>query len=279
MNTRVRGIGIGWRPELALAIDRLPGLDFVEVTADNIAARNLPRPVVALRARGVPVAVHSIGLSLGGAEVVDPRRLDEVARLATVLEAPIVSEHVAFVRAGAMEAGHLLPMPRTQDALEVLVENVLAIKARFPMPLALENIATLVNWPHGDWQEPEFMTQLLEATGSLFLLDVSNLYANASNHGWDAIAYLDRLPLERLAYVHVGGGLVRGELYHDTHAHAVGEGPLQLLEELCARIEPPGVMLERDEDFPSEEELRAELDSIRSVIERGRRRRLRSEGG
>jgi uncharacterized protein (UPF0276 family) len=278
MNALGTGIGIGWRPELALAIDRMPGLDFVEVTADNVAARNLPRALVALRARGVPVAVHSIGLSLGGAEVIDPRRLDEVARLAAVLEAPIVSEHVAFVRAGGMEAGHLLPVPRTQDALQVIAENVLAIKARFPMPLALENIATLVDWPDGEWEEPEFLTQLLNTTGCRFLFDVSNLYANAGNHGWDSIAYLDRLPLERLAYVHIGGGVVRGELYHDTHAHEVGEGPLRLLEELCARVEPPGVMLERDEDFPSEDELNAELASIRAAIERGRTRRLRSDG-
>jgi len=275
MNTLGTGIGIGWRPELALAIDRMPGLDFVEVTADNVAARNLPRPLVALRARGVPVAVHSIGLSLGGVEVIDPQRLDAVARLATVLEAPIVSEHVAFVRAGGIEAGHLLPVPRTQDALQVLAENVLAIKARFPMPLALENIATLVDWPDGEWEEPEFLTQLLNATGCRFLFDVSNLFANAGNHGWDAIAYLDRLPLDRLAYVHIGGGVVRGALYHDTHAHPVGDGPLRLLEALCARIEPPGVMLERDEDFPNEEELKAELASLREAMDRGRARRLR----
>jgi uncharacterized protein (UPF0276 family) len=272
-------IGIGWRPELALAIDRLPGLDFVEVTADNMSAASLPPAVIALRARGVPVAVHSISLSLGGAELVDPQRLDDVARLAAVLEAPIVSEHVAFVRAGGVEAGHLLPVPRTQDAMRVLVDNVLTIRARFPMPLALENIATLVDWPDGEWEEPEFLTQLLAATASQFLFDVSNLYANAGNHGWDAIAYLDRLPLERLAYVHLGGGVVRDDLYHDTHAHAVSEGPLQLLEELCVRVEPPGVMLERDEDFPSEDELRAELDSIRAAMERGRRRRRWSEGG
>lgn len=272
-------LGVGWRPELALAIDRMSGLDFVEVTADNMAAGNVPGAVVALRARGIPVAVHSIGLSLGGAEFVDARRLDDVARLAAVLEAPIISEHVAFVRAGGIEAGTLLPVPRTSDSLEVLVDNVLAARSRFQVPLALENIATLVDWPDGEWEEPEFLTQLLSATATRFLFDVSNLYANAENHGWDAIAYLDRLPLDRLAYVHIGGGVVRGELYHDTHAHPLGEGPLQLLEEVCARVEPPGVMLERDDDFPSEAGLGAELDSIRAAIQRGRSRRQRSDGG
>jgi uncharacterized protein (UPF0276 family) len=93
------------------------------------------------------------------------------------------------------------------------------------------------------------------------------MYANARNGGWDPVAALDRLPLGRLAYVHVAGGTVRG-------AHPVGTGPLTLLEELCSRIAPPGVMLERDDDFPREPELEAELEAIRMAMARGAARRI-----
>jgi len=85
---------------------------------------------------------------------------------------------------------------------------------------------------------------------------------------------LDRLPLGRLAYVHVAGGTVRDDLYHDTHAHPVGAGPLAFLEELCSRIAPPGVMLERDDDFPRESELETELEAIRMAMARGAARRI-----
>jgi uncharacterized protein (UPF0276 family) len=107
----------------------------------------------------------------------------------------------------------------------------------------------------------------------LLLLDVANLYANARNHRYDPLSFLDRLPLDRIAYVHVAGGVERDGVYHDTHTRAVPPGVLQLLEELCARTSPPGVLLERDDDFPPDSEIAAELDRIRTVVNRGARGR------
>src|SRR4051812_17455641 len=124
------GLGIGWRPEIALTIDRRRDLGFVELLAEDFdPTRPLPRPVEQLRDRGVRVIPHGVSLSLGGAEPIDPRRVERLARLAQRVNAPLVSEHIAFVRAGGNETGHLLPLPRTRAALDVLVENVLAAKA------------------------------------------------------------------------------------------------------------------------------------------------------
>jgi uncharacterized protein len=268
------GIGIGWRPELALAIERREGLGFVEVTAENIRLDDIPAALTRIVESGVPVIVHGLSLSLGGAERPDGKRLDHLARVAERLGARLVSEHLAFVRADGVEAGHLLPVPRTRDALEVIVDNVAWARRMLPFPLALENIATLVEWPGAEMDEASFLAELLGRTDTRLLFDVSNMYANARNSGWDPTSALNRLPLERLAYVHVAGGTVRDDLYHDTHAHPVGAGPLALLEELCSRIQPPGVMLERDDAFPRESELDGELDAIQNAIARGAARRM-----
>jgi uncharacterized protein (UPF0276 family) len=99
-------------------------------------------------------------------------------------------------------------------------------------------------------------------------VDVANLYANARNVGVDPRAFLDEIPLERLAYVHVAGGVERGGLYHDTHAHPVLPAVLELLGELRSRVEPPGVLLERDDDYPTDAELAGELAGIRTVVTR-----------
>jgi uncharacterized protein (UPF0276 family) len=144
------------------------------------------------------------------------------------------------------------------------------------VPLALENIATLFEWPGAEMTEVAFVREALERTNTRLLLDVANLYANARNHGCDAIHYLDHLPLERLAYVHIAGGIARGELYHDTHAHAIPAGAIDLLEQLCARVQPEAVVLERDDHFPAEAELCAELNIIREAIARGAQTRLSS---
>ena len=110
--------------------------------------------------------------------------------------------------------------------------------------------------------EAAFLTDILERTDALLLLDVANVYANALNRGTDPVALLDRLPLERVAYVHVAGGAEHDGIYHDTHTHAVPEPVLDLVTHLCERRRPPALMLERDGDYPAADELRAELDAI-----------------
>jgi uncharacterized protein (UPF0276 family) len=268
------GLGIGWRPELALVIDRRRDLGFVELIAEDFDGRGkLPEPVELLRRRGVAVIPHGVSLSLGGAEPLDPTRVEALARLADRTAAPLVSEHIAFVRGGGLESGHLLPLPRTREALDVLVANVRAAQAILPVPLALENIATVFGWPDAEMDEAAFLTEILERTDALLLLDVANVYANARNHEYDPADFLDDLPLERIAYVHVAGGIERDGTYHDTHAVAVSPAVLDLLEELCARTSVPGVMLERDDCFPSDAELNAELDAIHAAVSRGSARR------
>jgi uncharacterized protein len=271
------GVGIGWRPELAGFAGRRDGLGFAEVVAESLHAdRPLPDGLAELRGRGVPVVPHGVRLSLGGAEEPDPARVAHLAALAERLAAPLVSEHVAFVRGGGLEAGHLLPVPRTREALDVLAGNVRLAQAELPVPLALEHVAALLEWPAPELDEAAFLTELLERTGAWLLLDVANLYANARNHGGDPLAFLEALPLERIAYVHVAGGVERDGLYHDTHAHPTPPAVLDLVAEVCGRFtggppwrDPPGVMLERDDAYPPEPELAAELDAIAAATRAG----------
>ncbi|MBB2913416.1 hypothetical protein FHS43_004720 [Streptosporangium becharense] len=265
---RALGVGIGWRPEIDLSVERLPGVDFVEVIAENVRPDRLPESLRVLRGRGVPVIPHGVGLGIGGAEPPDPGRLAHLAACARALDAPLVSEHLAFVRAGGLEAGHLLPIPRTGAALSVVVENVRRAQDALPVPLALENVAALFGWPEDEMTEAQFLGELVEATGVGLLVDVANLYTNQVNLGLSATEALDDLPLSALAYVHVAGGHSRDGLWHDTHTAHVPDDILDVLSELCARVDPPGVLLEWDDDYPSDDALAAELGRIRGAMAR-----------
>lgn len=268
-------LGIGWRPEIALAIDRRTDLGFVEVIAEDFdPRREVPAPLQQLLDRGTKIVPHGVTLSLGGAERVDEKKVRRLADLAKRFNSPFVSEHIAFVRAGGVEAGHLLPLPRTRDALKVVVENVQRAKEILgEIPLALENISALFDWPGAEMTEAEFVSEIVERTDCLLLLDIANVWANAKNlHHGNATRFLDAIPLNRLAYVHVAGGVEREGVYHDTHTAKVPQSVLDLLEELCARATPPGVMLERDDDFPDEQALNNELDAIAAAVKRGRSR-------
>ncbi|MFE0652679.1 DUF692 family multinuclear iron-containing protein [Streptomyces sp. NPDC059534] len=271
------GIGIGWRPEIAEAVEALPGVDWVEVVAENICAGHLPDSLIRLRERGVTVVPHGVSLGLGGADRPDPARLAALGEKALALGAPLVTEHIAFVRAGGpltatplLEAGHLLPVPRTRDALDVLCENVRIAQEALPVPLALENIAALISWPGEEMTEGRFLAELVERTGVRLLVDVANLHTNHVNRGEDPAKALSELPVDAIAYVHVAGGVERDGVWHDTHAHPVPPAVLGVLADLASRVAPPGVLLERDDDFPAARELAGELESIRGTVTKAR---------
>lgn len=259
------GVGIGWRHEIDLTAERLP-VDWVEFVAEDVSPNELPASLEILLQDGKPALPHAVSLSLGGAEPLVGQQVEHLARVAELAGAPLVSDHVAFTRAGGLNAGHLLPVPRTRAALDVLAANVRSAQSELPVPLALENIAALVEWPGAEYAEGEFLAELVERTGCWLILDIANLYANAHNTGTNPIRFLDALPWERIAYAHIGGGVWRNGVYHDTHAHPVLPEVLNLLSDLCARTRPRGVLLERDDRFPSDGELTGELDAIRGAL-------------
>ncbi|MEU3524108.1 DUF692 domain-containing protein [Streptomyces sp. NPDC038707] len=274
------GTGIGWRPEIADAVEAMAGIDWVEVVAENVCPGHLPPSLLRLRERGVTVVPHGVSLGLGGADRPDPGRLTALAERAEALGSPLVTEHIAFVRAGGaltasprLEAGHLLPVPRTRDALDVLCENVRIAQEALPVPLALENIAALFSWPGEELTEGQFLSELVERTGVRLLIDVANLYTNHVNRGEDPAEALAALPVEAIAYVHVAGGFERDGVWHDSHAHPVPRPVLDILTGLATRVAPPGVLLERDENFPEAAELARELASIREAVAVGRAQR------
>lgn len=258
VNPSVSGVAVAWRPSIAELLQTYATsgrLGFTEVIAENTAPRQVPQPV---RDLGVPVIAHGVTLGLAGADRPATDRLARLAELAEVLDSPFVSEHVAFVRASdspdplhgdILEAGHLLPPPRTKESLDVLVDNVRIAQDQLPVPLAVENIAATFTWPEDTISEPDFLTELVERTRVRVVLDVANLYASAVARGSDPVADLARFPLDAVAYMHVAGGTEREGRYLDTHAHPMPPPVLSLLAtavEAYAGRRLPGIMLERD---------------------------------
>jgi len=262
--------GLGWRPELAPAIFRnLDQIDVVEVIAEDwLDARE--RDLRALRLLGatVPMILHGTSLGLASVHAVDERRLTKLARLIDAVKPIAWSEHLAFVRAGGLEIGHLAAPPRTRATIDGLLANVARAKRIVGMAPILENIATLIDPPMSEMSELDFVCEAIAACDVPLLLDLHNLHANATNFGWSAsefLAGIDELPI---AYVHLAGGrLVRGGRILDDHLHATPDPVFALLRELAARREEPlTVVLERDGRYPHFDELLAELDRARTSI-------------
>jgi uncharacterized protein len=267
--------GIGWRPELAAGIfTRLESIDVVEVIADDYfnASR---RDVDALRglAEQVPVHLHGVSLGLASATPVEGLRLDRMARLIERVRPECWSEHLAFVRAGAVEIGHLAMPPRTARTVEQSVRNIERARAVTGFTPKLENIATLFDPPTSTLSEGEWTRQILREAGAPMLLDLHNLYANAVNAGRDAQADLATFPLERVEVVHLSGGMwisaANGaQRLLDDHVHSPPPEVFELLRAIDGRTGRLDVILERDGNYPSFDVLLAELEFARGKVSR-----------
>jgi uncharacterized protein (UPF0276 family) len=264
----LHGVGLGWRRELAADLLARPErVAFVEVVAESCYVQSSVRREAVALSRVWPVALHGVKLSLGSAEGIADDHARQLGTLARELGSPVISEHVAFTRGREREIGHLTPLPRTREAVAVVARNVARARRLLPdVPFLLENVAATFRWPNDEMDEASFYQEVMEATGCELLLDLSNLWANATNEGLDPRELLRRMPLERVAMVHLAGGEWDQGYYYDTHAAPVGEPVLALLRELVRLRGPVPVLLERDAGFGPFAELEHELVQIRGAL-------------
>jgi uncharacterized protein (UPF0276 family) len=275
--------GLGWRAEYAASLlVRLDRIDVVEVLIEPaLRLDRAGRDALAALARTTSVHLHGTGLGLASTEVVDPKRLDAVARLVGALRPEGWSEHLAFVRAGGMEIGHLAAPPRGRAVLEGLSRNVAAARRAVGAAPALENVASLVEPPGNEFDEAAWLRAASEGADVDLLLDLHNLHANATNFRFDARTVLDALPWDRVGRVHLAGGSwIEGfgaRRLLDDHRHDVPDAVLELLADAGARATRPlTVVLEQDGDFPPFSSLTARLDDARAALARGRAARRES---
>jgi uncharacterized protein (UPF0276 family) len=117
------------------------------------------------------------------------------------------------------------------------------------VPLILENITYSFQWPEAEWDEAEFLAEVLAESGCGLLLDVTNLYTNAMNHGFDPCAWLSRIPPESVVQLHLAGGQWRDGQLVDGHSHPVFEDVWQLTECVLRDFPVKAIILERDENL------------------------------
>lgn len=270
--------GLGWRPERAAGIlAHLDRLDLIEVIADNYF--DAPhRDLRALRTLAAQVSMVLHGVSLGMASTVPCAngRLDRIGRLMEATGAESWSEHLAFVRGDGVEIGHLAAPPRSEASIEGACRNIgYAARIVGCAPL-VENIATLIAPPASQFDEAEWIERIVRGAGVNLLLDLHNFYANAVNFGDDPRTFLHRLPLERVAAVHLSGGRwidgpngVRRLL--DDHLHDVPPQVFALLRELGRLApQPLTVIIERDGAYPPIARLLDQLETARAALAAGR---------
>lgn len=270
--------GIGLKPQHysnALTA-RAAGLWF-EVHAENHLVAGGPRlQWLARIAERHPVSLHGVGLSLAGDAPPDPQHLAALVQLVQRIEPALVSEHLAWSRHCGAYLPDLLPVPRSQEALLRLADNIDRAQAALGRSIAIENPSHYLALPGHDYGEVDFLCELVRRTGCGLLVDVNNVFVSANNLGYDAAAWLAALPAHAIREIHLAGHSrdpVLGEaLLIDSHDAAVAAPVWALFEGLIGRIGPRPSLIERDAEVPAFTELLHERHRAQVVLAAARLR-------
>lgn len=279
-------VGLGWRSEIAAHImTHLESIDIVEVVADNyFTASTKTIQSLQFLSKQIPVSLHGVGMGLVSSEVVAAAQVEKMARLVDKVKPESWSEHMAFVRAGGIEIGHLAAPPRNAQTIECALNNISKASKIVGSYPHLENIATLVQPPASTLSESKWVTEIIQNSNSYLLLDLHNLYANAINFGMNPETMLLQFPLQRVSTVHISGGCWiktpdgKGQRLLDDHVHDVPPEVFDLLK-LVARYSQQNltVLLERDGNFPNFKHLLTQLENARQALRNGRRMALKGD--
>jgi uncharacterized protein (UPF0276 family) len=276
----IAGVGLGLRWELDEGlIETLPELDFLEVAPENYVERGgYHSDALAYLATHYPIVTHGLSMSLGGTDPLDTRYLDALRPFIASLGSPWHSDHLSFGTSRGRVLHDLLPVAFTTAGVRRIVGRIKRAQDALGVPLAVENISFYLPPAPEEMGEAEFIARVCEGAECGLLLDVNNLYVNATNFGFDAMAWLKTVPLERVTQLHVAGhewfdaslypkaAGSEGALIVDTHGADVPDPVLSLFAEVIARTGPRPVVLERDHQMPPLVDLLAEIARLKAIV-------------
>lgn len=267
------GFGLGLRaPHYADFLERAQPVDFVEVISENFMVEGgRPLDVLSRVRERYPVALHGVSMNIGSASGLDDAYLHRLRQLADRIEPLWVSDHLSWTGVDGFNSHDLLPLPYTDEALDVVATNVLRAQDALGRALLLENPSTYTDFGGVGMSEAKFIAALCERTGCFLLLDVNNIYVSATNHGLDVDAWLDELPLDRVRQVHLAGHSQGRDLLIDTHDAPVPDPVWALYARFQQRLGDVATMIERDDRIPPLPALIDELSMARDISRRVRK--------
>ncbi len=263
-------VGLSYRFDVASGIEAtLPELDIVEIVLDQyLGATDRYRDHAHALVGRVPIVGHGARLSLGTACLPDPAYVDSIAYALDRLGARQYSEHIAFTRVPGIEIDELLPVPRTDESLETLVRNIAFVKSRIGVPLLVENVSRVFDYPVSDYSEAGFVNRICREAGVGLLLDLENAYANQLNFGEDARAFVAEIDQGLVGAIHLAGGEWQDGTFIDDHGHDIPDPVLELLEASMERHGVVAAIVERDRNYSDAGQLMSEVRRVRARQER-----------
>ena len=265
--------GVGLKPEHYRDIlEGQPDIGWFEIHAENYMGEGGPPHayLTAIRER-YPVSLHGVGLSIGGAGPLDADHLARLRALIERYEPALFSEHLAWSSHDTVYLNDLLPLPYTEETLNRVCGHIDEVQDTLQCQMLLENPSTYVAFAETSMSEVAFLREIVRRTGCGLLLDVNNVFVQATNHGLDAGDYLCGFPAEHVGEIHLGGHAEDKDedgsaLLIDDHGREVADPVWALYADALARTGPVPTLIEWDNDVPKWPALLAEAQRADAVL-------------
>jgi uncharacterized protein len=250
-------VGIGLKSQhYGKILDEKPPVSFFEIHAENyMTDGGTHHRMLSEIARDYPLSVHGVGLSLGSAEGIDDDHLERLAKVVERYKPLLLSEHLAWSVSGGTFLNDLLPIPYTQESLDIVTANVSKTQDRIGRQILIENPSSYMAFNSSNMQELDFLISLTKKSGCGLLVDVNNIYVSGCNNGWSAEGYINAIPAELVGEIHLAGHSERNIegtiLRIDDHASPVCNEVWSLYAKLVARIGMRPTLVEWDNAIPS----------------------------
>jgi len=266
------GFGVGLRTaHFSYLLQHPAEVDWFEIISENfLDSHGRPRHVLDRIAERYPIVMHGVSLSIGSTDPLNFDYLRKLKRLADDVAAAWVSDHLCWTGVAGLNTHDLLPLPLNEESLAHVTGRVRIVQDILERPLVLENPSSYVTFAASTMPEWEFLSRLTDATGCGLLLDVNNVFVSATNHDFDPVEFIERVPADRVVQFHLAGHTDCGTHRIDTHDGPVIDPVWELYRLARSRSPQAATLLEWDARIPPFAVLEAEIAKARAADSRRR---------
>lgn len=263
-------VGTGLRPKhYTYLSENATQLGFFEIISENyMDTEGRPRAVLRQIREAYPICMHGVSMSLGSAHGLRKDYLKQLKILADETEPFLISDHLCFTQTSAHNSHDLLPLPFTRAMAKVVAQNIDTAQTALRRTIAVENVSSYLTWRESEMTEWDFLREVVRLSGCKILLDINNIYVNASNHGYAAMDFLSAIDAKDVAEIHMAGFTDMGDYLFDTHSKPVSKNVWKLFEAVAAKYAAVPAMIERDDDIPAFPVLEKEVMRMAKIRER-----------
>ncbi|KTD61085.1 MNIO family bufferin maturase [Legionella spiritensis] len=263
------GFGLGLRTEHYDAVlNDKPSVQWFEIITENyLVAGGKPLYYLHKIREHYPMVMHGVSLSIGSSDPLDLEYLKQLKALAARIEPVWISDHLCWTGVDGLNMHDLLPLPYTQEAINHVVSRIVQVQEYLGRRILIENVSSYLSFRQSDRTEWQFIADIAKRADCYILLDVNNIYVSSVNHDFNPMDYINAMPANRVAQIHLAGHSNHGHYIIDTHDAPVISDVWDLYAKAIQRFGPVSTMIERDDNIPPLSELLTELEYAKEVAE------------